>query len=204
MIKHIDDYVLEMCENYNITYDTFSILKIYVNPFNRELYELYKTHIENHNHNHNIADSISRFSLFLPEDIHFSTLFNSQLVDFQVKVELIHVNTNQPNKIRHSEYIISPHSSLCKTSFLFENNTETICSDYCGNLKGKFRLFEVHHTQHGVNVKKYTKVLQIVHSTETPIFVLLVENENELINYRLNHISSCRRIWENWINWINK
>ena len=148
--------------------ENIAFLKIYVE--NEELKEIYKTHINKHNEkilNSHFPDS--GFDLFCPEDFSFETIFKTEFIDMQIKTEMFIVKNERYLPVGFYTY---PRSSISKTPLIVANGTGIIDCGYRGNLIGAFRSFQ------NYIVTKHSRLLQIVFSMETPIYVILVDNLN--------------------------
>jgi len=152
----------------------YGLLKLWVNPANTELVELYREHITKHNQaitTDNFPNS--GFDIFVPNTTVFSTPNMSQMVNHEIKGEMVFCDritmTQEP-----SAYMLYPRSSLSKTPLMLANHVGIIDSGYRGFLIGAFRLLGQEYT-----VDKYTRLMQVCLPTLHPIYVVMV-NESEL------------------------
>jgi dUTPase len=105
-------------------------------------------------------------------------------IDFQVKCsgQLVK-NSNVDGK--YTSYYMYPRSSLSKTRLRLANSVGIIDSGYRGNLIGMFDCFSAGkqslcETEYDYVVKPFEKLVQICAPNLRPIFVELVESEEEL------------------------
>ena len=148
----------------------YSILKIAVNPENRDLMNIYRSHCNNHNSSimHN-AFYNSGFDLFFPESVNIEGNFKTNMVSMDVKCEMIDSNGLSCG------YYMYPRSSISKTPLMLANHVGIIDSGYRGNLIGAFKSSD----STPYTVEKHTRLLQITNANLSPIFVEMV-NENDL------------------------
>ena len=148
---------------------SFAILKLAVNPANKELVDLYKSHVEKHNKSI-LTDPFPNagFDLLVPEsktiDIGSHT---STLISMDVRCEMTDTNGSS------IAYYMYPRSSISKTPLMLANHTGIIDSGYRGFLMGAFRNLDLQPFL----VEKHTRLLQICSSSLTPIHVNMVEEE---------------------------
>jgi dUTP pyrophosphatase len=119
----------------------------------------------------NLSDS--GFDLFVPEKVLFEDEYKSKFIDMEIKAELTHADSIS-GRIRTIPFNLYPRSSISKTPLMLANHTGVIDSGYRGNLIGAFRSFES-----GYTVEPYTRLLQICSPTLSPIYVVIVD-EDEL------------------------
>ena len=105
-------------------------------------------------------------------------------IDFQVKCSCQLVNSNKSTK-QYTGYYMYPRSSLSKTRLRLANSVGIIDSGYRGNLIGMFDCFSAGkgslcETEYDYIVKPFEKLVQICAPDLRPIFVELVETEEEL------------------------
>jgi dUTP pyrophosphatase len=144
----------------------YAILKLAVDPNKPELQDLYKNHVENHNHSL-LTDPFPNagFDLFVPETTDVPSI-NPTMISMHVKCEML----NSDNV--SCGYYMFPRSSISKTPLMLANHTGIIDSGYRGNLIGAFRnLFSQPYT-----VEKQTRLLQICHPSLSPVYVVLVKD----------------------------
>lgn len=160
----------------------YGFLRLYVNSNNQELVELYIDHI--HNHNKAMLSQQypnSGFDLFVPEEVQFTKPFQTKMIDFQVKAEMLMCDT-RTNEEEKSAYYVFPRSSISKTPLMLANHTGVIDSGYRGFLMGAFRwLTDTTDANEVYVVEKHTRLLQVTVPTLYPVLVILVD-ENDLSN----------------------
>ena len=159
----------------NITW--FAVLKLAVNAENTELLEIYKKQIEIHNKNmleNPFPDS--GFELYVPQKTTFTQLYKSVFIDFEVKAEMVYIDTLSTIK-KNTAFQIHPRSSISKTPLMLANHTGIIDSGYRGSLIGAFRCLTMEDNEYVV--EKHTRLLQICHPSLCRVFVKLVD-ETEL------------------------
>jgi dUTP pyrophosphatase len=163
---------------------SFAILKLFVNEENKELVELYKQHVEQHNHAvQNDMFPNSGFDVFVPESTVFDTLVKTKMINMQIKTEMLYYNTDT-NTTETCAYMVFPRSSISKTPLMLANHTGIIDSGYRGWLIGAFRCLEFLDNTTGYIVDKNTRLLQICHPTLCPIYVKLVPEEQLSVTSR--------------------
>ncbi len=163
-------------EHCSTKFESFSILKLHVSDF--ELEEEYKTRIEAHNKKL-IDDPYpdSGFDLIVPMDKTFTNPFQSDMIDFQFKSEMLHYN-NINGKLKTSPFFLFPRSSMSKTPLILANHTGIIDAGYRGNIKGAFKWLKPDsETSSNYVVEKYTRLLQISHPSLCPVYVILVRQD---------------------------
>lgn len=109
-------------------------------------------------------------------------------IDFQVKcsAQLVKTDCNgQGSSSKYTGYYMYPRSSLSKTRLRLANSVGIIDSGYRGNLIGMFDCFSAGkqslcETEYDYVVKPFEKLVQICAPDLRPIFVELVESEEEL------------------------
>lgn len=189
------------------SYDRFMYLKLYIDNDN-ELREKYVEHINNHLNKlfTNITEIDAGFDILSPKPIDDNeyekyrgircfgnnwTLKNPvNKIDFKIKcsAEMLILNKfkysdEQSRYINHKTgYYMYPRSSLSKTNLRLANNTGIIDSGYRGNLIGMFDIVNVknHDNLYDYLVEPYTRLLQICAPSLVPIYVELVDDENQL------------------------
>lgn len=154
----------------------FAVLNLYINndlTSSTELSKLYKEHIEVHNKQVLHGDfPNSGFDLFIPDDIIFLEKMKTELVDLNIKCEMLYYdNTDVP---KTCPFLLFPRSSMSKTPLMLSNHTGIIDSGYRGFLISALRSFS-----EGYVLKKDTRLLQICHPSLCPIYVVIV-GEHEL------------------------
>jgi|688.fasta_scaffold02460_4 dUTP pyrophosphatase len=144
--------------------------QLFVNKEYPELLELYKTQIEKHN-NAILTDPYpnSGFDLHFPQHETFDD-YKTKFVNFQIKGQMIYND-------QITGYYMYPRSSISKTPLILANHVGVIDGNYRGNILGAFRNL----SNESYSVKKNERLLQICHSSLCPIFVELVDDENDLV-----------------------
>lgn len=163
--------IIESCPDFQ-PYENIAILLLSTN--NTELLNEYESRISSHNNsilNNTFPDS--GFDLLVPDSIIFDKKIETTFIDFQIKCEMITLNT-KTNNYNNNAYYMYPRSSLSKTPLMLANHTGIIDSGYRGNLKGAFRSLVKDYT-----VQKTTRLLQICHPNLYPIYIKVV-NETQL------------------------
>tara|TARA_B110000967_G_C18900569_1_gene574581 strand:+ start:4240 stop:4791 length:552 start_codon:yes stop_codon:yes gene_type:complete len=172
------EQILNSCNENFERYDNIAILL--VSTTNKELLAEYKPRIDNHNNsilNNNFADS--GFDLLVPEETSLNNTPETIFIDFQIKSEMITLNT-KTNTYQNTAYYMYPRSSLSKTPLMLSNHTGIIDSGYRGNLKGAFRNLKTEE----YNVLKNTRLLQICHPMLYPVYVIIVNEHNLSLSER--------------------
>ena len=193
-------------------YDKFMHLKIYVVNDN-QLREKYITHINNHLSKlfNNITDIDAGFDILSPkpyDEIEYETYGGIRCyghirenknpvnkVDFRIKCSAKMYIFNRFKKrdddekyiIHNTGYYMYPRSSLSKTNLRLANNTGIIDSGYRGNLIGMFDVVNIKKNEYLYDylIEPYTRLLQICAPSLVPIYVELVDDENQLGNSTL-------------------
>ena len=131
------------------------------------------------------------FDIFCPSR-GFNCLSNSvnggpNKIDFHIKCSAQLVKKNKDNKLitHYTGYYMYPRSSLSKTRLRLANSIGIIDSGYRGNLIGMFDCFSAGksalcETEYDYVVKPFEKLVQICAPNLYPIFVELVDSEEEL------------------------
>jgi dUTP pyrophosphatase len=108
-------------------------------------------------------------------------------IDFQVKCsgQLVKNGGVDGKTSKYTGYYMYPRSSLSKTRLRLANSVGIIDSGYRGNLIGMFDCFSAGkqalcETEYDYVVKPFEKLVQICAPDLRPIFVELVESEEEL------------------------
>jgi dUTPase len=152
-------------------------LEIYVDQNeNPELYALYMQHIENHNRAiTNTSYPNAGFDLFFPDDVNFNHINESKLINLGVKAQMF--CQGQP-----TGFYLFLRSSIYKTPLMMNNHVGVIDSGYRGNLHSALRYLpnESADKVDVYSVEKYTRLLQICHPTLQPVFVKMLNSENEM------------------------
>ena len=106
-------------------------------------------------------------------------------IDFQVKCSAQLIKRNGHVNGKYTGYYMYPRSSLSKTRLRLANSVGIIDSGYRGNLIGMFDCFSAGkgslcETEYDYVVKPFEKLVQICAPDLRPIFVELVDSEEEL------------------------
>lgn len=176
-MSKFDDTLLRSVVNYTAKLNTFCVLKLYID--NNELRNAYMPRIEAHNKKL-LEDPYpdSGFDLLVPENKHFTIPFESNMIDFQIKTEMLYYN-GLNGKLLTSPFYLFPRSSISKTPLILANHTGVIDSGYRGNIKGAFKWLKPESdASPNYLVEKHTRLLQISHPSLCPIYVTLVEKND--------------------------
>ena len=148
------------------------VLYISVNSENKELEELYKEKIKEHNKQVlNDPFPNAGFDLFFPESVVFDTM-DAKLVSMDIKCGM-RIYDNGLQKWINSGYYLYPRSSISKTPLLLANSTGIIDSGYRGNIMGAFR--NLHANNSSYSVQKHHRLLQICGPSLQPLCVEFVK-----------------------------
>ena len=106
-------------------------------------------------------------------------------IDFQVKCSAQLIKRTGHVNGKYTGYYMYPRSSLSKTRLRLANSVGIIDSGYRGNLIGMFDCFSAGkgslcETEYDYVVKPFEKLVQICAPDLRPIFVELVDSEEEL------------------------
>lgn len=176
-MSNFDDKLLNVVSKYPDKLNTFCVLKLCVD--NDELRNAYIPRIEAHNKKL-LEDPYpdSGFDLLVPENKHFTLPFESSMIDFQIKTEMLYYN-GLNGKLPTSPFYLFPRSSISKTPLILANHTGVIDSGYRGNIKGAFKWLKPERdTSPNYLVEKHTRLLQISHPSLCPIFVALADKSD--------------------------
>jgi dUTP pyrophosphatase len=159
---------------------SFAVLKIFINPENKDLIELYKEHISAHNQSiDKNAFPNSGFDIFVPNPYIINKLYNTNMISMDIKAEMVYYNALK-HAIEYSPYYMYPRSSISKTPLMLANHTGIIDSGYRGWLIGAFRCLFFSEEGNQYTIEKHTRLLQICHPSLCPIHVVIVEKESDL------------------------
>ena len=176
-MSNFDNTLLRTITNYANKLGTFCVLKLCIDD--EELRAAYIPRIEAHNKallENSYPDS--GFDLLVPDNKHFTLPFESSMIDFQIKTEMLHYN-GLDGKMRTSPFFLFPRSSMSKTPLILANHTGVIDSGYRGNIKGAFKWLKSESDKSpNYLVEKHTRLLQISHPTLYPIYVVIVDKED--------------------------
>ena len=171
---------------YETNIKRFALLKLYVNKEDKDLVEIYKTHIDKHNTSIQ-TDPFpnSGFDIFFPKEKIFDIELHTSMVNMEIKTEMTYYDRLLYDDAECSAFYIFPRSSMSKTPLMLSNHTGIIDSGYRGWIIGAFRWLNnipirVTDTTNEFVIEKHARLLQICHPSLCPIFVELVKNEEEL------------------------
>ena len=117
------EQLIKSCPDFQ-RYENIAILLI--STTNNELLKEYKPRIDNHNNsilNNNFADS--GFDLLVPDSIIFDKKIETTFIDFEIKCEMITLNTKTNNYNNNAYYMYPP--------FKFIKNSINACKSYWYN-----------------------------------------------------------------------
>lgn len=162
------------------THSNFVVLKLFINPENQELRDLYKEHVDKHNTGLK-TDPFpnSGFDIFVPNHYIFDKLNSTKMISMDIKSEMVFYEAST-NTIQSTAYCMYPRSSISKTPLMLANHTGIIDSGYRGWLIGAFRCLYFTDEVDQYMVEKHTRLLQICHPTLCPVYVQIVDTEEEL------------------------
>jgi len=170
---------LSLKSKYQSTSSNFAILKVSVQD--DSLRNEYIKHIEAHNAK--MTSNFyydSGFDVFFPDDaIFYKYASETEMINLKIKTEMLYCDTDK-DVLSPSPFYMYPRSSISKTPLMLANHVGIIDSGYRGNLIGAFRYLDNEPDKQFI-VNKYTRLLQICHSSLCPIIVMIVD-ENELTN----------------------
>jgi len=151
-------------------------LRIFLDCNDNKLNEMYNNSALAHNaqmHNSEFPDA--GFDLFTPLE---TTCLDRSItkINFSVKCSARMVYEN--GKKFNTGFFMMPRSSLSSTPLRLANSVGVIDSGYRGNLIGKFDCLVGNDDIYCVN--KYDKLLQIVAPGMVPIYVTIVNSDDEL------------------------
>lgn len=170
-------------------YRNFAVLKLSVQSTDPVLLDMYREHVAKHNESiRNTEFPNAGFDLFVPTEVELDEAFYSQMVDLQVKAEMIysditlkHVSPSgsesddEVGGISYSTgYYMFPRSSMSKTPLMLANHTGIIDSGYRGSLKAAVRWLP--ETPKTYRLAAYTRLFQICHPSLCPVYVVLVDD----------------------------
>jgi dUTP pyrophosphatase len=147
-----------------------------------ELLALYQTQIEKHNEQvQSDPHPNSGFDLFVPKDMKFTTLGETQMIDFQIKAQMFNSNETQQTS---QPFYLFPRSSISKTPLVMSNHVGVIDSGYRGFIMGAFRCLYFPSSSSSTSstplnffeIKKHTRLVQICHPSLQPFQVRMVKS----------------------------
>lgn len=172
------DYVKNILSPKKQLIRNYAILKLAIKD--DTLKNEYITKINNHNsalNNNHFVDS--GFDLLVPEKTVFTKEIDSKFIDMGVKAEMLYFDSTV-SMVNNCAFTIHPRSSISKTPLMLANHTGIIDAGYRGSLIGAFRWLKPNtSTETEYIVDKYTRLLQVCHPSLSPIYVIIV-NEDEL------------------------
>jgi len=152
--------------------DRVMVLKLFVDG-NEELKNAYRTAIDGHNtrlYNNPFIDA--GFDVLNPF-VSVASGGEVNKINFRVKCEATMVMDN--DKSFPTGFYMYPRSSLSKTSLRLANSVGVIDAGYRGHLIGAFDCLGS-----SFQTVEHDRYVQICAPTLCPIFVIMVDNENEL------------------------
>lgn len=170
------------------TIQNYAVLKLYVNKENTELVEKYREAIHKHNtHTKENTYYNSGFDLFLPSTTIFRDIIKTQMVNLEVKTEMLfcklYFHSGNGSVVgaivSPSPFYLFPRSSFSKTPLMLANHTGIIDTGYRGNLLAAVRWLgsgeDLSHTE-----DKHNRLFQICHPSLCPLYVVLIDDEQQL------------------------
>lgn len=161
-------------------YPNFMLLRVFVENYDQDLKMKYVNHIRDHN------DKIindpryidAGFDLLIPNQLNFvrengENNFHVNKVNHRIKCSASVISADRSPY--NTGYYLHPRSSIIKTPLRLANSTGIVDSGYRGNIIGAFDCNVNHHY-----VNEYERLIQICAPSLMPIFVELVENEQDL------------------------
>lgn len=150
-----------------------AVLYLYVNHENPELVKKYEEYVSKYNseNGENMFPN-SGFDLFVPDDFVIHSGSKTEMVDFQIKIEM---QFDQ----KPSGFYLFPRSSISKTSLMLANHTGIIDSGYRGNIIGAFRNLS---SSDDFIMEKHSRILQICHPSLCRIRVVMIYDQIYLSN----------------------
>ena len=155
------------------TYNNFAILRISVNT---DIMDEYIAHVNNHNEKI-MSESYpnSGFDILFPEKTVFKPTLLTRFVDFKIKTEMMYCDVSR-DIVYNTAFTMHPRSSISKTPLMLANHTGIVDSGYRGAIICAFRNL---NTTDDFIADKYSRLIQICHSSLCPIYVVIV-NEDDL------------------------
>lgn len=154
-------------------YPSYMLLKIFING-DEELKTKYMNAINDHNtkiiNNPNHIDA--GFDIFVPDKSIGTDRDSITKIDHKIRCSATIVSQQGEY---NTGYYMHPRSSIYKTPLRLANSTGIIDAGYRGNLIGMFDCKAPHYV-----IEKYDRLLQICAPGLIPIFVEMVNAENEL------------------------
>jgi len=150
--------------------DNFLFLKLFIDNPEQDIINAYSEHIIKHNTklNNDAPFEDSGFDLFIP----FKTTFkSSEVTKVDLKIKCAAYFNDSP-----SPFYVYPRSSISKTKLRLANSVGIIDSGYRGSLIGAFDNISMED----VEVEPFTRLLQICGPSLQPVWVELVNSEEDL------------------------
>ncbi len=144
---------------------------------------LYSDRVNSHNDKFVSSEFIdSGFDLLVSENTMFNEPNKCKYIDMGVKAEMLYCNIDRTSiSATNCGFYMFPRSSISKTNLMLANHTGIIDSGYRGPLIGAFRwLNDINPNNNEYVVSEYTRLVQICHPSLCPIYVVLVDEENDL------------------------
>jgi len=155
-------------------YDNLMILKIFLSNDDETFSNIYEEAINKHNHsimNDEYPDS--GFDLFSPNEI----VCKNDLIKLDLNIRCSARMLTSNWKDYNTGYYLYPRSSIMKTPLRLSNSVGIIDSGYRNNIIAFFD-----NNESLYEIKKYSRLVQICNPILSPIFVIKVNDENELSN----------------------
>jgi dUTP pyrophosphatase len=155
-------------------YDNLMILKIFLSNNDETFSNIYEEAINKHNHsimNDEYPDS--GFDLFSPNEI----VCKNDLIKLDLNIRCSARMLTSNWKDYNTGFYLYPRSSIMKTPLRLSNSVGIIDSGYRNNIIAFFD-----NNESLYEIKKYSRLVQICNPILSPIFVIKVNDENELSN----------------------
>jgi dUTP pyrophosphatase len=170
-------------------YSNLMVLKIFIDVTDNNLIERYIDAVDKHN-NKILTDNFpdAGFDMFAPDDI-LTIPGKLNKINFGIKCSA-EIYTDNGNNSNNTGFYMYPRSSLSGTNLRLANSVGIIDSGYRGNLIGAFDCLPIYNPTFNSRldssnlneycIQKYTRLTQICGPGLIPIYVILVNSENEL------------------------
>ena len=173
----------------------YIILEILVDESRPDLIELYKSQAKKHNSElQGNSYPNAGFDLIIPDDVEFSTPFQTQMVDLKIRAQMWDTVSDLAEGVKNADetglstaeyfptgYYLYPRSSLSKTQLMLANHVGIIDSGYRNNILCAFRLLPLATgSESPYKVPAGTRLVQICHPSLSPIFVNILTNSSQL------------------------
>ena len=170
-------------------YPNLMVLKLFIVSTDNNLIERYKSAIDKHNNKILTNDfPDAGFDIFVPDDI-LTIPGKMNKIDFLIKCSAKNYYENG-NNCNNTGFYMYPRSSISSTNLRLANCVGIIDSGYRGHLIGAFDCLQISDTNFNYAIgssnlsdyciQKYTRLTQICSPGLIPIYVILVNSENEL------------------------